>query len=58
MDIHDLMKSLQESNDGKIVLLVADGIGKSRLQTSDNQNRNDTSVKNYPRLDSNQCPTV
>jgi len=27
MDIHDLMKNLKESNDGKIVLLVADGIG-------------------------------
>ena len=27
MDIHDLIKSLRESNDGKIVMLVADGIG-------------------------------
>ncbi|MDR0328033.1 MAG: 2,3-bisphosphoglycerate-independent phosphoglycerate mutase [Planctomycetaceae bacterium] len=27
MDIHDLIKSLQEQNDGKIVMLVADGIG-------------------------------
>jgi len=27
MDIHDLIKSLQESNDGKIVMLVSDGIG-------------------------------
>ena len=27
MDIHDLIKSLRESTDGKIVMLVADGIG-------------------------------
>ena len=27
MDIHELITSLQEKNDGKIVLLVADGIG-------------------------------
>ena len=27
MDIHDLIKSLQEPNDGKIVMLVSDGIG-------------------------------
>jgi 2,3-bisphosphoglycerate-independent phosphoglycerate mutase len=27
MDFHDLIKDLKESNDGKIVMLVADGIG-------------------------------
>ena len=27
MDIHDLIKNLQETNDGKIVMLVSDGIG-------------------------------
>ena len=27
MDIHDLIKSLKEQNDGKIVMLVSDGIG-------------------------------